>query len=469
MTMEGPNIDDCMYGGIFIMEARNITRQDKPGTFKTNVQLCNMEYSHTPDIPLSFVSESSTTYLAIYTCVPYSNIEVTLIFSLSECQGQYFDYYEVLRNGKHITAEITYCSVYHILPLPHQFFTQNPDVKDTEQITNNIKNKVLKFILAKSNEQLAADLKGYLFAYSDRLQLYTYNGQKYPNRHNKVMVKEAKWRFINIVSQSIEIPILDELLNMAMIVKLHVTHCEMSCTILLGTPQSMNSSLCDVSTDRTVFWGDTLYVGLHAGSTQSVLTTLQVYGTDCNTTTFTVNLHEYELQGIIDTVTTWDIYIEGDHKEMIEVNVPYSIEIRNININKRCVIIASGQFDSLLTSDQYYKTKTNHYRTQTIENFATFYDGEPSRKIINSMTYSPPDTFVNKVFVSWEEASRQCDSQDAHLVTFNSADEMDFIVNSLHVLFTVKPLAVYIGAYINVSENIICDKIIHVKKTKIRF
>ena len=197
MTMEGPNIDDCMYGGIFIMEATPSGRRVKPGVFKTNVQLCNMEYSHKPGIPLSFVSESNATYLAIYTSAPYSSIEASVMLSFSKCQGQYLDYYEVLRNGNHITAEITSCSAYHILPLPHQFFTQNPDVKDTEQITNNIKNKVLKFILAKSNEQLAADLKGYLFAYSDRLQLYTYNGQKYPNHHNKVMMKDTKWRNVS--------------------------------------------------------------------------------------------------------------------------------------------------------------------------------------------------------------------------------------------------------------------------------
>ena len=63
ITMEGPNIDDCMHGGIFIMEVTPSGRPVKPGTFKTNVQLCNMAYSREVNIPLSFVSGSNTTYI----------------------------------------------------------------------------------------------------------------------------------------------------------------------------------------------------------------------------------------------------------------------------------------------------------------------------------------------------------------------------------------------------------------------
>ena len=440
MTMEGPNIDDCMYGGIFLMEAPPVGRRGKPETFKTNVQLCNMEYSTKPNIPLSFVSESNTTYLAIYTCAPYSNIQAHVMLSLSECQGQYLDYHEELLKDQ-ITAEIQTCLVHHILPELHQFYTQNPDF-NMMNLSPRFRNKYLTFVLTEQDKHLAIGLKGQLFANCDCLQLYTNNGQLYPNHHNKLM-KTTQWINITLVSQLFAIIIREEILNMALIVELHVTQCEISCSKLIGVPQSLNSSfLCDACTNRTLGLGEILYITNPANSKRSVLPALQVYGDNCNSTKITINTFEYG--NIFGTYTTWDVYLKGHEKEIIEANVPYYIKLSEIqSTNKQCFVIASGQFSmqGVIAYEQ---------PIQIVQKFAIFYDGQPSR-----LSDRSPEAIVKKAFVSWEEASRQCASQDAYLVTFNSQDEMDFIVNSLQVLFSYQILAIYIGAYVPAKVSVV--------------
>ncbi len=111
-----------------------------------------------------------------------------------------------------------------------------------------------------------------------------------------------------------------------------------------------------------------------------------------------------------------------------------------------------------------------------VDRFASYYNGEPSVGgiIYNSsnldsgifdaeprlsldfrypvFSSNEESDVESNAFVSWDDARRSCVSQGGHLVTFNTFEEITYVMESLYTIFPFPPLAIYIGLHVNVSN-----------------